>query len=73
LKAFKKINLEPGEEKKVEIELEKEAFSYWNERVGSWVCSSGKYRVIVANSSSKDSVKLEGQVVLEKEFRWNGL
>ncbi|GAA5954335.1 hypothetical protein JCM3765_004425 [Sporobolomyces pararoseus] len=73
LKAFEKVTLKAGQEKRVEIKLEKEAFSYWNERYGSWVCPSGKYKVLVATSSAQDAVKLEGEAVLEKEFRWNGL
>ncbi|GAA5903810.1 beta-glucosidase [Sporobolomyces salmoneus] len=73
LKAFEKVSLKAGEEKRIEVKLEKEAFSYWNERYSSWICPSGAYRVLVATSSANDDVKLEGEIVLEKEFRWNGL
>ncbi|GAA5877443.1 hypothetical protein JCM16303_003334 [Sporobolomyces ruberrimus] len=73
LKAFEKVTLKAGESKQVSIKLEKEAFSYWNERFNSWVCPAGKYKVLVSTSSAKDAVQLEGEVVLEKEFRWSGL
>ena len=73
LKAFEKVTLKAGEEKRVEIKLEKEAFSYWNERYGSWHCAAGKIKALVSTSSAKDAVKLEGGAVLEKEFKWNGL
>ncbi|GAA5820715.1 hypothetical protein JCM10212_000839 [Sporobolomyces blumeae] len=71
LKAFKKVVLEPREERSVEVELDKEAFSYWNERVGKWVVAEGKYQVLVG-SSSRD-VKLEGEVEVKKAFTWVGL
>ncbi|GAA5855803.1 hypothetical protein JCM3766R1_004060 [Sporobolomyces carnicolor] len=73
LKAFEKVTLDAGEERAVEIRLEKEAFSYWNERSKSWVCPAGEYKVVVATSSAQDAVKLEGRVVLDNEFKWNGL
>lgn len=73
LKGFKKVTLKAGETQEIKIELEKEAFSYWNERYSSWVCPAGKYRVLVGNSSAKEGIKLEGEVTLEKEFRWTGL
>ncbi|GAA5944758.1 beta-glucosidase H [Sporobolomyces koalae] len=73
LKAFRKVTLEAGESKQVKVELEKEAFSYWNERFGKWVCPAGTYKVHVSTSSAKDAVKLEGEVTLEKELRWIGL
>ncbi|GAA5891806.1 hypothetical protein JCM5296_001867 [Sporobolomyces johnsonii] len=71
LKAFKKVYLEQGKKSTVEVKLEKEAFSYWNERYGKWVAPAGRYRVLVGSSASE--IKLEGEVELKKEIRWNGL
>lgn len=37
LKAFAKVYLEAGEEKTVELSVEKDAFGYWDDRAGNWV------------------------------------
>jgi beta-glucosidase len=57
LKGFKKVFLEPGEEKKVEIELSKRAFAYYNVNINDYHVESGEYKILVG-ASSKD-IKLE--------------
>ncbi len=54
LKGFKKVYLEAGEEKKVSIELDEKAFSYYNVNINDWHAESGSYKIIVA-ASSRDS------------------
>lgn len=54
LKGFKKVYLEPGEEKKVSITLDDRAFSYYNVNINDWHAESGTYKIIVA-ASSRDS------------------
>ena len=54
LKGFKKVFLEPGEKKKVSIELDERAFSYYNVNINDWHAESGEYKIIVA-ASSRDS------------------
>ena len=54
LKGFKKVYLEPGEKKKVSIELDERAFSYYNVNINDWHAESGEYKIIVA-ASSRDS------------------
>jgi beta-glucosidase len=71
LKAFTKVSLKAGESNTVEIKLEKEAFSWFDEARGRWVASAGVHRVLVGNDSS--GTLLEGEVVLKKEFTWIGL
>ncbi|BGO91934.1 hypothetical protein NBRC10512_001113 [Rhodotorula toruloides] len=73
LKAFRKVSLSAGESKEVVVDLSREAFSYWDESVVSWVAPAGAYRVLVATSAAEEDVKLEGVVHLEQEIRWNGL
>jgi xanthine phosphoribosyltransferase len=50
----KKEFLEPGEKKKVSIELDERAFSYYNVNISDWHAESGEYKIIVA-ASSRDS------------------
>ncbi|BGP32617.1 hypothetical protein JCM10296v2_004398 [Rhodotorula toruloides] len=73
LKAFRKVSLAAGESKEVIVDLSREAFSYWDESVSSWVAPAAAYRVLVATSSAEGDVKLEGTVRLEQEIRWKGL
>lgn len=51
LKAFKKVALQPGECKNVEISLSKEAFEIFDEKRNRFICFPGKYNVKVCSSS----------------------
>lgn len=72
LKGFKKVFLEAGETKEVEIVMElKYAASFWDEERKSWIVEKGKYKVLVGNSSHADFQEKEFE--LEKTYWWNGL
>lgn len=60
LKGFKKIYLEPNEEKEIEIKLDSRSFSYYNVNISDWHVESGDFKILVG-SSSRD-IKLEGSV-----------
>ncbi len=62
LKGFKKIVLEPGESKTVELKLNKKDFSFWNPETKNWFAEKGKF-IIHIGSSSKD-IKLKKEVEL---------
>ena len=51
LKGFKKVFLEPGEEKTVTVELDKRAFAYFNTEAERWAVESGEFTVKVGASS----------------------
>ncbi len=51
LKGFKKIYLEPGEEKKVTLSLTKRAFAYYNVNIHDWHVESGEFEILVGASS----------------------
>ena len=51
LRAFTKIWLEPGEEKKISFVLGKEAFACYDKRVESWQVPEGKYGIELGFSS----------------------
>lgn len=57
LKGFKKVYLEPGEEKDVTISLDSRAFAYYNVAINDWHIESGDFRILVG-ASSRD-IKLE--------------
>lgn len=53
LKAFAKVDLEPGDNQTVEFELSSDAFTYYDDIKRKWVFEPGKF-TIHAGSSSRD-------------------
>ncbi len=52
LKGFRKISVDPGETKTVELTLDARSFSYWSEASHSWVVAPGKFHLFVGGSSA---------------------
>ena len=50
LKGYKKVWLEVGESKEIEIELNKRDFSYWSTKSNKWVAPSGEYNIVIGAS-----------------------
>ena len=65
LKGFVKIHLEPGEEKKVMVELDDRAFAFWNTATEDWCVESGEYKILVG-ASSRD-IRLEAAAKMKSE------
>lgn len=63
LRAFKKVFLEPGEEKTVEIVLSKRAFAYYNININDWHVEGGEFEILVG-ASSRD-IRLNATVTVE--------
>ena len=60
LKGFQKLNLKPGETKKAVINLDSEAFEYYDETIDELAVKSGKYQILCGTSSlDKDLQKLD--------------
>ncbi len=51
LKGFEKVSLEPGETKKVSLELEYRSFAWYNTDIHDWYAASGDYEILVGASS----------------------
>lgn len=51
LRAFKKVFLEAGEEKTIELTLDKRAFAFFNVKTDDWFVESGEFQVLVGASS----------------------
>ena len=62
LKAFQKVELEVGEVKTIEWELEADAFSYYQPEVEKWVVETGTYWIEIAKSSQQ--IELTKQVTV---------
>lgn len=63
LKGFNKVFLKAGEEKEIEITLDKRAFAYYNVNIGDWHVESGEFKILVG-ASSRD-IKLETSINVE--------
>ncbi|QSZ32943.1 hypothetical protein DSL72_002526 [Monilinia vaccinii-corymbosi] len=74
LKGFKKVFLEAGEEKSVEINIEiKYAAAFWDEVRAAWIVEKDEYEVIVGDTSEEGRGELRGKFEVEKTEWWNGL
>lgn len=64
LKGFARVELKPGERKTVTMQLDRDAFSYWNPATKTWQADPGMF-VIQIGASSRD-IRLHAPVVLER-------
>lgn len=75
LKAFEKIELEPGEEKTVVFELNRRAFAYYDTELGDWHVESGVFDILIGRSSrdiaAEASVYVESTAKRERRFTRN--
>jgi len=72
LKGFEKVELAPGEIKKVSFQLDKRSFAYWNEQISDWHVETGDF-VIEIGQSSRDiclsqTVKVTSTVKLPRKY-----
>lgn len=71
LKAFKKVFLQPGESKTVELVVEKKiATSWWDEQREQWISEKGRYQVSVTGTGAEE---LQGEFEVGKTRFWLGL
>ncbi|MGA9069867.1 MAG: glycoside hydrolase family 3 C-terminal domain-containing protein [Terracidiphilus sp.] len=63
LKGFQKVNLAPGETKRITLNLDPRAFSYWDEAAHKWAIDPGKFVLRVGDSS--ESTPLTAEVTLK--------
>lgn len=63
LKEFLKIKLEPGETQEIQINLNEEAFKYYDPDKGGWIVEPGSFIIRVGGSS--DDLTLEERIIIE--------
>ena len=64
LKGFERVELQPGETKKVDFVIDRAALSYWSPERKAWVADPGEFEVQVG-ASSRD-IRLKAPLVLSK-------
>ncbi len=62
LKAFKKVELNSGESVMVQVELNKQAFAFWNPKTKDWYVEKGKF-IIHVGAASND-IRLSREIVI---------
>ena len=60
LKGFAKVELQPGETKKVEIQFDDKTFRYFNVKTNKWEIEKGVYDVLIGASS--DDIRLKATI-----------
>ena len=65
LKGFEKVELEPDEEKEVNITLDDSAFQYYNVQNKKWEIESGEYKILVGKSC--ESIELECKIHIDSK------
>jgi beta-glucosidase len=63
LKGFAKVNLRPGETKRVSVSLNGRAFSYYDAEAKQWRVDPGEFEILVGRSSQQ--IELKGKLTLE--------
>ena len=52
LKRFQRITLKPGEKKTVTFKLEKDAFTFYDEKTEEWIVEPGDFNIMIGSSSA---------------------
>ena len=66
LKGFKKVFLQPGDSRRVTLELDQRSFAYFNTTKERWDAVPDSYNILVGGSSQ--NLPLSGQFTLKSEL-----
>jgi beta-glucosidase len=66
LKGFKKVFLQPGDSRRVTLELDQRSFAYFNTATEQWDALADTYNILVGASSQ--DIRLNGQFELQSEL-----
>lgn len=58
LKAFKKVEIAPGETAEVNLELDKSSFAFYDPDTRMWTVEPGKFEILIGTSSGNISTRL---------------
>jgi len=62
LKGFARVELKPGESRRISVKLDRRAFAYWDVATKNWKVDAGKFRVYVGDSSVNVPLQAEIEV-----------
>jgi beta-glucosidase len=64
LKGFAKLNLKPGESRRVTLTLDRRAFSFYDVKKKDWSAEAGEFTILVGGSS--DDIRLQDKFTLTR-------
>jgi beta-glucosidase len=70
LKAFAKVELEPGERKTVSLTLGRQSLAYYDDLAQAWVAEAGEFEVLVGSSSQ--AIQERASFTLTETSRFGG-
>lgn len=70
LKAFAKVDLQPGETKTVRFTLDRRALAYYDDAPRRWVAEAGEFQVLVGRSAGE--IRLTASFTLAETSRFDG-
>ena len=62
LKGFSRVNLKPGETRRVSIALDRRSFAYYDVKQKDWKAEPGDFSVLIG--SAADDIRLKGDFML---------
>jgi len=68
LKAFAKVQLEPGERKTVTLSITRDALAYYDDLAGLWVAEAGEFELLVG--ASAQDIRATSTFALTATTRW---
>lgn len=75
LKGFEKVELAPGETKRVQFALDRRAYAYWDTEIHDWLVESGEYEIQIGRNAQDmllcATVNVESERVIAKKFTMN--
>jgi beta-glucosidase len=69
LKAFAKVQLEPGESKTVTLSIGRDALAYYDDLAHEWVAEAGEFEVLVGSSSQE--IQASAMFALTTSSHWH--
>jgi beta-glucosidase len=67
LKGFTKVNLRPGEKRRVSVTLDARSLSYYDPEAKAWRADSGAFDVLIGRSSAE--IELQGKLTLTEAIK----
>jgi beta-glucosidase len=65
LKGFSKVDLNPGESRRVTVTLDSRAFSYYDDKNHRWTAEAGEFDILVGRSAAE--IELTGKLALQNQ------
>lgn len=71
LVGFVKVELQPKEEKTVEVVFARDAAAFWDEAANEWAVSMGLHHIVVATSAAPVDIKARLELHVENAFKFD--